>query len=284
VVTVRGVALVFVLWLLVLLGAAASEVVARVRTEGRIVSTLETRTIGRYAAESGILMASAAIEQRLDSAAAPSDRVRALRDPALRASLTDVSLGSARFGVAIIDLNARLDLNRTDERTLRNLFEEFTTPGRAENVVSALKREPVSRIAELARVPGVDDSLALAVAPYVTVWSDGLVDVNSAPVPVLAAVPGIGPATAANIAAQRDAGHLFGSPDDLRAAEQASAPAAGSSDVGAVLSPLLTVGPTRLLLVSRGWEPGHPLTHEIQAVYVVLGHWLVLQHWEEHDR
>ena len=30
-------------------------------------------------------------------------------------------------------------------------------------------------------------SLALAVAPYVTVWSDGIVNINSAPEPVLAA-------------------------------------------------------------------------------------------------
>jgi type II secretory pathway component PulK len=284
VVSVRGVALVFVLWLLILLGAAVSEVAAHVRTEGHIVSTLEARTIGRYAAESGILMATTAIEERLDSATAPGDRAAALRDPDLRTSLADISLGTARFGVAIVDLNARLDLNRTDERTLRNLFEEFTTPGRAELVVSAIKRDPVLRLAELARVPGVDDSLALSVAPYVTVWSDGLVDVNAAPAAVLAAVPGIGAATAENIVAQREAGHLFGSPDDLRAAEQASAPVTGAADVGAVLSPLLTVAPTRLLLVSRGWQPGYPVTHEIQAVYVVLGHWLVLQRWEEHDR
>jgi type II secretory pathway component PulK len=280
----RGVALIFVLWLLVLLGAAATEVLAHVRTEGRMVSALESRTIGRYAAESGILMATAAIERRLDSAAEPGDRAAALRDPALRDSLTDVPLGAARFGVAIVDLNARLDLNRTDERTLRNLFSEFTSPARAEAVVGAIKREPLTRLAELARVPGIDDSLALAVAPYVTVWGDGLVDLNGAPAAVLAAVPGVGSATAQTIVAQREAGHVFGSTDELRAAEQASAPAAGPTDVGAVMSPLLTLAPTRLLLVSRGWQPGHPLTHEIQAVYVVLGRWMVLQRWEERDR
>ncbi|HXQ28684.1 MAG TPA: helix-hairpin-helix domain-containing protein [Gemmatimonadales bacterium] len=282
--TRRGVALVFVLWLLVLLGAAATEVAAHVRAEGRVVTTLETRTIGRYAAESGILMATAAIESRLDSTTAPGDRVTALRDPELRRSLAEVALGDARFGVAIVDLNARLDLNRTDERTLRNLFSEFTSPARAEAIVTALKRESLSRLAELARVPGMDDSLALAVAPYVTVWGDGLVDVNAAPAPVLAAVPGIGSATAAAIVAQRDGGHVFGSTDDLRSAEQANAPTSGPGEAGAVVSPLLTLSPTRLLLVSRGWQPGQPLTHEIQAVYLVLGHWLVLQQWEEHDR
>lgn len=273
----------FVLWLLVLLGAAATEVAARVRAEGRVVTTLETRTIGRYAAESGILMATAAIESRLDSATAPGDRAAALRDPELRHALAEVALGEARFGVAIVDLNARLDLNRTDERTLHNLFSEFTSPARAEAVVAAMKREPLSRLAELARVPGMDDSLALAVAPHVTVWGDGLVDVNAAPATVLAAVPGIGSATAAAIVAQRDGGHIFVSTDDLRSAEQANTPT-GPGEAGTVVSPLLTLSPTRLLLVSRGWQPGQPLTHEIQAVYLVLGQWLVLQRWEEHDR
>jgi hypothetical protein len=41
--------------------------------------------------------------------------------------------------------------------------------------------------------------------------------------------------------------------------------------------------PTRLLLISRGWQEGHPLTHEIQAAYAVLGQRLVLQFWWERD-
>lgn len=280
----RGVALIFVLWLLVLLGAAAAEVATRVRTEEHTVGTLEARTIGRYAAESGILMATTALNRLLDSASLPSDRAAIFHDSTLNRALQNVTLGRARFGVAVIDLNARLDLNRTDSRTLTNLFTEFTSPGRAVAVVDALKRAPLLRLAELARVPGVDDSLALAVAPYVTVWSDGLVNLNSAPAAVLAAVPGVGGAAAQNIVARREAGYVFGSTDEVRASEQASASATGPTDVGAVSNPFLTIAPTRLLLVSRGWEPGHPLTHEIQAVYVVLGQWLVLQNWEEHDR
>ena len=41
--------------------------------------------------------------------------------------------------------------------------------------------------------------------------------------------------------------------------------------------------PTRILLISRGWLRGHPLTHEIQAVYGVAGQKLVLQAWQERD-
>ena len=29
--------------------------------------------------------------------------------------------------------------------------------------------------------------------------------------------------------------------------------------------------PSRILIISRGWTEGHPLTHEIQAVFTVSG-------------
>ena len=42
--------------------------------------------------------------------------------------------------------------------------------------------------------------------------------------------------------------------------------------------------PSRLLVVSRGWLGGHPLSHEIQGVYAITGGELVLLHWRERDR
>jgi hypothetical protein len=39
--------------------------------------------------------------------------------------------------------------------------------------------------------------------------------------------------------------------------------------------------PGRLLLISRGWLSGHPLTSEIQAVYAITGNRLVFSHWRE---
>jgi general secretion pathway protein K len=266
----RGVALVFVLWLLVLLGVAASEIALRARNESNLVSTLRSRSVGRYAAESGILLATARIEGLLDSLRAPAERAAAFRHESLRSPIAEIALGDARFGVAIIDLNARLDLNRADATTLRNLFRQFVPESRAADVVRALKQDPVRRVEELARVPNAGDSLALAVAPYVTVWSDGLVNLNSASERVLAALPGVGRAAAANIVRQRESGEVLTSPEGVR-----SRGADG---------PLLTVLPTRLMLVCRGWQAGHPLTHEIDAVYVVLGQSLVLQSWEERDR
>jgi hypothetical protein len=42
--------------------------------------------------------------------------------------------------------------------------------------------------------------------------------------------------------------------------------------------------PSRLLVISRGWQAGHPLTHEIQAVYAIVGASLKLQSLQERDR
>ncbi len=277
----RGVALVFVLWLLVLLGAIVAELASRTRAEATMLSSLRSRTVGRYAAESGILAATVGIEGWLDSTRSPLERAALFRGLDTRlASLAGADLGGARFAVAAVDLNARIDLNRADIATLRGLFRQFTTDGRAEAVVTALKQHPVRRLAELAQILGGDDSLALAVAPYVTVWSDGIVNINSAPEPVLAALPGVG-AAAASIVLRRATGEVF---TTLDAVHPAARPEVLAAVGGAAPALLVSTVPSRLMLVSRGWQEGHPLTHEIQAVYAVVGSRLVPQSWQERDR
>ena len=267
----RGVALIFVLWLLVLLGVIVAEVVSQARTEAEILSSIRSRAVARYSAESGILVAATRIETMLDSTPSLPGRITAFGDSIKRlASLNDVPFGNGRFGVAVVDLNARVDLNLADAATLQGLFQQFATGGRAERVVSLLKQTPLHRLGELIHIPGVDDSLAAAVAPYVTVWSDGLVNINSASERVLASLPGLSTAMARNIVQRREGGEVFLSTSELfgRAAAR----------------PLhLAVMPSRLLIIGRGWQDGHPLTHEIQAVYAIAGTRLVLVAWQERD-
>jgi len=273
----RGVALILVLSLLVLLGVVAAEVGSRARAEGHMLIALKSRAAARYAAESGILLARASIAQLVDSAPEATDRATAFRRlDSLNRSLRHQALGNTLFEVAILDLNARIDLNLASEHTLRNLFHEFIPDDRAATVASALKAEPIARFGELARVNGADDALALAVAPYVTIWGDGIVNINSAPEAVLAALPGIGPAVARTIVQRRDAGETFSSPDEFRR------PGPGTATLDGF--PPMTVAPSRLMIVSRGWINGSPTAHEIQAVYVIVGTRLTLQSWEERDR
>src|SRR5437870_7412891 len=168
----RGVALIFVLWLLVLLGVIIAEVASRARAEAALLTSLRSRTVARYAAESGILAATVAIERLVDSSYNPLERASLFRQLDARlASLKDVELGGARFGVAALDLNARIDLNRADLPTLHGLFGQFTSEARADTVAAALQAAPIRRLADLSRAPAIADPLPPAGHQYVPVWN-----------------------------------------------------------------------------------------------------------------
>jgi type II secretory pathway component PulK len=144
---------------------------------------------------------------------------------------------------------------------------------------------PLATVDELRHIRGVSDAVAAHVAPYVTVWSDGTIDVNAAPEPVLAALPGVGGDLARAFVAHRAATGLFRSFGEATSFLASG----GTSGVGLVGVRATTV-PTRLLIVSRGWETGRPLTREVQAVIELRGlgtsrtPQLVLRHWTERDR
>lgn len=280
----RGMALVFVLSLLVTLGLVAAEVARSARAEAALVAGVRARSVGRYAAESGIAAAMVRIHGMLDSAGAGPDQAKAFRR--LDSALAQLETGPAetsRFRVAVVNLNARVDLNRTNQAILQEFFGQFTSRQRADQAVAALKKEPIRRVGELARLPGMDQALAFAIAPYVTVWSDGLIDINAAPEAVLVALPGFGAATARSLIQRREEGEVFTSTDPMRRRRDSS----GENEMGSPSTsepfPPVVTAPTRLLLISRGWQVGHPLTHEIQAAYLILGHRLVLQAWWERD-
>jgi general secretion pathway protein K len=208
---------VVVLGLLIVLGVLASEVARAVQLEARSVASLRARTVARYAAESGIALAEQRLRTLLDSVTSVSDRATLLneRDSWL-APLRQVSLGDARFGVTVTDLNARLDLNHTDVGTLSNLFARFTDEARASAIATAIREAPLARLGELSVIPGIDAALALAVAPYITVYGDGSINVNSAPEPVLASLPSVGEAGARALIDRRESGGRFTTSADLR--------------------------------------------------------------------
>jgi len=135
----------------------------------------------------------------------------------------------------------------------------------------------LTRLDEFRRIQGVSDALARSVAPYITVNGSLRIDVNAAPEPVLAAIPGVGPGGARKLIARRSDGPFtsVGEVQALLRGANASSPA--------VQLPQFAVVPSRLLLTSRGWVSGHPLTHEIQAVYAVTRRQLTLQSWRERD-
>jgi len=303
----RGVALVLVLWLVVVLGAVAAAVVGSTRTESHILLNARAQMVARYAAESGIVAGKALLQQRMAAAQVPSQLVVTLgRLEQDFAGLEDVPVGNARFGVELTNLSGRLDLNQAQPEALMGLFSQFTSANAARSLVNALldwrdadglvrphgaeegtylkanspympRNAPLSRLDELTRLHGVTRSIVLAVEPYITVAGDLLIDVNAASEPVLAAIPGIGPAGARAIASRRTRSGLFTSVSEVQTL--LGRRHGGSADAAPVQR--LTVAPSRLLLTSRGWMPGSPLTHEIQAAYAVVGGQLRLQSWQE---
>jgi general secretion pathway protein K len=305
--TRRGVALMLVLWLVIFLGSVAASVAASARAEAALVGNVKARATARYAAESGVSVATARLGRLLARARGLDEQVRAYRQAEEElAGARDLTLGTGAFAVAIVDLNARLDLNYADEATFRAFFGQFTSAAGANAIVDALAdwkdaddlrhangaeaadyaragspfrptNHPLRRLDELTRIAGFTDSLASAIAPYVTVSGDGRINVNTAPERVLSAIPRLGRDGARLILSWRAGGEVFGTTADLFAAFQR----AHLSQSIAMWT--LQTTSTRWLVVSRGWTPGQPLTHEVQAVYDLTGGQLVLRGWTERD-
>ncbi|HEY0809057.1 MAG TPA: hypothetical protein VGD49_02805, partial [Longimicrobiales bacterium] len=113
--------------------------------------------------------------------------------------------------------------------------------------------------------------------PYLCVGGDGRVNVNSAPLQVLRALPMVDTHIAQRIITQRRRNALGSSADNLDV---------WGSDRGILppaAMPYATTIPVRFLIVSRGWTNGHALTHEIQAVYTVAPRMTRLEHWQERN-
>jgi general secretion pathway protein K len=304
----RGVALALVLWLLVIRGTVAAAVVGSTRRESQVLINARARAVAGYAAESGIVAAMAQLQRRI-GAAGPDQQAAAWAGVAHDiAGLEEVSLGSARFTVVLENLSGRLDLNQAQPEALAGLFSQFTSGLTARAVLDALldwrdgddlvrpqgaerdayvrsgspyvpRNAPLSLIEEFRRLPGVSEPFARALDPYITVSGDLRIDVNGASEPVLASIPGIGPTGARAIVSRRRSAGPFTSIADVQSfLGRRYGGAAAAAPV-----PGLMVSPSRVLLLSRGWSEGHPLTHEIQAAYAVVGQQLRLQSWREQD-
>lgn len=243
----RGVALILVLWMIVILGGVAAAVTAGSRTTTDVTANARARTIARYASESGIVAATARLQQQMDAAGDNITKRRAVLNDAAHALAEQASfaMGEAEVRVVMVDISARLDVNGAPEEALAALFARTGAGRGANDAARAIRRHIDSlpgqaqlflSLDEVAALPGVGDSVIVAAAQWLTVDGDGQVNRNSA------------------------------SPVVLNVAR-------GS----------LIEEPSRILLIARSWQRGHPLTHEIQAVYAVQGNQLAFVRWRERD-
>jgi type II secretory pathway component PulK len=241
-----------VLWMIVVVGMLSSGVVVGARSTLAIAANYRASVIARYAAESGVAVAVAALEDSLAALADPRARRDYLNqlDRALGRG-AQLWLGDARAAVALIDVGARLDVNTAGAAALTRLFSFFTDALEAERAARAIEAfigggmsealglqavRPLQSLDELIGVPGVPRELAEKAAEFLTVDGDGTINRVVASDTVLAAAGG-----------------------ELRDE------------------------PSRILVISRGWQDGHVLTREIQAVYAFAGNDLVLVRWRERE-
>ncbi|MGH7470164.1 MAG: general secretion pathway protein GspK [Longimicrobiales bacterium] len=255
-----GVALMLVLWLIVVLGTIGSGVVLSTRSTVTLTANYRARVVARYAAESGNAVARAALEDSLGRITDGEARRRYLNQLERALPGADrMALGDAQFAIALIDVGSRVDVNRAGAAALTTLFSYFT---------DAIEAERVARL--------------------IRAFIDGGMDQGSMPItretPTLQA--------ARPLRSLDELLRIPGVPREL--AERAAAfltvdgdgtinRATASDTVLAAAGGELRDEPSRIVIVSRGWLDGHPLTHEIQAVYAVVANELTLVSWRERD-
>jgi general secretion pathway protein K len=229
----RGVALMIVLWLLVLLAGIAAALTAESRRAGDTVAAVRADLVARYAAESGIAVTIDAIERALrESNGSATARQRVLNGVALRdAPVT--TLGTQRFQVAVVDVSARLDVNAASGEALARLFSAVGASAAAAPSAAAIKAY-IRGDGQTSRILTALDDIR------------GIPGVDS--LALAAALPYLTVDGDGRI-------NRISAPPIVRAS------AAGE----------LQDEPSRLLLIARGWQDGHPLTHEVQAVIAVQG-------------
>jgi type II secretory pathway component PulK len=306
-------------WVLLVLGFVSLQVLAQARGRVDVATIARTQTVARYAAESGVVVARALLEELVQAAESPEAQARVFGEFERALEAWGVQeIGTGRYQVVVEDLNARVDLNESRDEVLEGLFRQFVGDPRAGELVEALRawgldgpavdalpgegaepddglealvraqmsdRAPIMHLEELALVPGFDPALVFELAPYVTVGSDGRINANSATLPVLAAIPEVGPVAAQTL----DDARLDGSPFPSRVALLSAIREGRGGDVGSQLPDLITV-PRRILLAARGWEEGHPFTHEARVVLevrwsqLIRGDRTVMESWVDASR
>lgn len=263
----KGVALMLALWLIVILTVLGARVVSSSRSATGVASNLRARMIGRYAAESGVALAVATVRDSLGWLVDPADRASYLNSLEPESARNpQVALSDERFSIVYIDVNSRLDVNNASQPQLAKLFAYFVAPAEA-MTAARLVRQWIDEGAA-GRLGSGDNLTARADLAYPR-------------------LPGARP-----LRTLEELRRINGVPERLAIA---AAPyltvdgdgrinrASASDTVMSAAAGSLVDEPTRILIVARGWLNGHPLTHEIQAVYGIEGSSLVLVRWQERD-
>lgn len=226
----RGFALIAVLWVIAVLAVLAVEVQVGARFGRDAAYNLRGVTRARWAARAGLARAMEVLDRRVAANVAGID-LAANGESVLPAFQLD--LDGTMVHVVILDARARIHLNRAGEVELHRFLAAIGLPtAAADSLADALldwrdgdgarrprgaeleeyraarspsrpKDAPFDAVEELRSVRGLTADRLRLVTRFATVTGDGRVNVNSASIPVLRSLPGVGLAEAQAIARRR---------------------------------------------------------------------------------
>jgi general secretion pathway protein K len=283
----RGFALLAALWLLVALAAVGLEFGSLAREQRLSAANVMEHARANAAADAGIADAHALLADLLtrQPSAARGDVDRAL-DPwgGPEVQLGDtVSLEDARYRVTLADAGTALNLNRAGEEELRRLFAALRIDfGKADRLAQAImdwkdgddlhrargaerddylaagsavlpENRPFGRLRELRHVMGMTPELYASIRPHLTLLGGGQVNLNSAPRPVLLALPGMGDQAIAIVMRRRSGSRPIRNLMEL-ANELPTQPRAALESRFPELTPLVAFETREVVATSRdGW-------------------------------
>ena len=245
----RGVALLAALWLVVAIATVALQFSIEARERRTVGILASERGIQRAAALGALAFTRARLEQAL-RVAPTGTNVQRLRssDPWMDADSLysgPVLVDSMQVDVVARDLGERLNINRANETQLQTFFsfllvdyskatqlaqtimdwrdvDSMPRPSGAERdayikagMLALPTNTPFREIEELQHVMGVTADIYATVAPYLTTHGTAAVNLNTAPVAVLRALPGMTDATLNRILQLRSQGQKISNIADV---------------------------------------------------------------------
>jgi type II secretory pathway component PulK len=221
------------------------------------------------------------------------------------------SLGTAHYTVRVFDAGALLNINTAGEEQLRRFLGAFRVDwSDADRIAQSVadwrdsddlfrargaEREqyldarlsaipsnaPFERVNEMSYVMGIRPEIFEAVAPYVTLEGPGLVNVNTAPEPVLLSLPGMSAGAVELVLRRRRQGQWFRTAQEL---SDALSPIARQTFQPAMPEFLrrATFDVVELLAVGEGWVEGSPVRVRLTAQLIPAGS-VVLVPWRRYE-
>jgi len=305
-----GFALIAVLWGLVLVGALAAAYLGESRHVVRVSENRNAELRARHTALAGLERAHNALERLHVLSLNAATRLDPVSQAHLTSVWNDLDrafeeiardcLRDACYEFRVRDVGTALNVNLASESQLRHLFLALDVDYREADIAAqsiadwidaddvhrarGAEREyylglpfsyeprngPITDLSELRRVRGLSGQLYDLAAPHLSVEGDGRINLNAAPEPVLAAVPGLGPEALRVVLDGRRRGVLLSNVFELSVRLGPDAQARLQDRVSEFMQVAVFL-PRQIEVISTGRSAGRGIATEIRAVYVRSG-------------